>query len=1159
MIRKDARTALAVVLALLCLALLVAAIASPVGIGVAYAQGSGGDHDTDGDGLIEISNLEQLDAIRYDSDGDGRADGSDHEDAYAAAFPGTVCGGGCQGYELARSLDFDDADSYASGAVNSEWTTGDGWLPLFFSYFLLGSETSFEGILDGNGHTISNLYIDRAADGSSEPVGMVGLFGAIGSSGEVRKLGLVDANVAGLTIVGGVVGLHLGSISDSYVTGRVSGAVYLGGLAGWTDFSSTISDSHSTAEVVGWETEGESVGGLVGYHDGAIIFCYATGNVSGDTAVGGLTGSNYGGIIASYASGNSSGNVAVGGLAGHTNGFISGSYATGQVSGKYAVGGLAGQNNVTRIVANYATGSVSGDENVGGLVGLNNGRIIASYSTGHVSGNTSAGGLVGQNGVMHEVVTSYSTGQISARGNSGGLIGENYGQATNSLWDTQTSGSDEGVGDGESAGVVGKTTVDLQAPTGYTGIYAGWALDLDGDPSTGVDNFWDFGASNEYPTLKAYWDHTGDVVDWWESGKQPRAARAAAPTPTPVVSPLLKVRYDSDGDGLIEVSNLDQLYAIRYDLDGDGLPADGFEGEYAAVYPISDGEAVCGNDCLGYELSRSLDFNDADSYASGETSASWTEGVGWPPIGDGRDYDGSFNATFDGNGHTISNLYVNLAEGRAESAAGLFGYAGKTSIIRNIGIVSAEVSGDDSVGGLVGWNEGIVEGSYATGIVNGGAEVGGLVGSNRAHTAIRDSYATTDVTGEFNVGGLVGRNGGDVSGSYATGNVSGGQSGDLVGGLAGVNGGAIVGSYAMGDVSGSQHVGGLVGGNGGGNSGRGIGGVIRGSYAEGDVSGSYKVGGLVGSNSVGTIIVSYATGSVDGSGNEIGGLAGSNNFGRIVASYATGSVNGGENVGGLAGESHHSDIVASYATGSVNGSGNEVGGLVGAESGSIRESVSFWDTQTSGQQTSAAGEGKTTAELQTPTGYTGIYGGWAADLDDADGDDDPSTGGDDFWDFGSSGQYPALKFDFDGDGEATWQEFGSQDRDAPSAAMSANAPTPTPTATPEPVPLPTLTPAPIEATATPESVGTVGSEDVAATATPTAQTSPPAASSGGSCNVPNGDASIGAGAVSVLLLIAPLAIFGGLKYRRRRGLYWTVRKPAERPDLPLPPGRRPLC
>ena len=107
------------------------------------------------------------------------------------------------------------------------------------------------------------------------------------------------------------------------------------------------------------------------------------------------------------------------------------------------------------------------------------------------------------------------------------------------------------------------------------------------------------------------------------------------------------------------------------------------------------------------------------------------------------------------------------------------------------------------------------------------------------------------------------------------------------------------------------------------------------------------------------------------------------------------------------------------------------GGLIGAESGTIKVSVSFWDAQTTGQETSAGGRGKTTAELQAPTGYTGIYGDWNADLEDAEGDDNPATGADDFWDFGTSSEYPALKFDFDGDGTATWQEFGNQDRTVP--------------------------------------------------------------------------------------------------------------------------------
>ena len=44
----------------------------------------------------------------------------------------------------------------------------------------------------------------------------------------------------------------------------------------------------------------------------------------------------------------------------------------------------------------------------------------------------------------------------------------------------------------------------------------------------------------------------------------------------------------------------------------------------------------------------------------------------------------------------------------------------------------------------------------------------------------------------------------------------------------------------------------------------------------------------------------------------------------------------------------------------------------------------------------------------------------------ADGDDNSATGSDDFWDFGTSSQYPALKVDLDGNGTPTWQEFGGQ-------------------------------------------------------------------------------------------------------------------------------------
>ncbi len=102
--------------------------------GIASSQTGNGRYDTGGDGLIEIEYLEQLNAVRYDLDGDGRADSEFREDAYTAVFPTPTGAAVCEiifgGYELIRSLDFDSVESYASGIVNTAWTTGSGWLPI---------------------------------------------------------------------------------------------------------------------------------------------------------------------------------------------------------------------------------------------------------------------------------------------------------------------------------------------------------------------------------------------------------------------------------------------------------------------------------------------------------------------------------------------------------------------------------------------------------------------------------------------------------------------------------------------------------------------------------------------------------------------------------------------------------------------------------------------------------------------------------------------------------------------------------------------------------------------------------------------------------------------------------------------------------------------
>ena len=179
------------------------------------------------------------------------------------------------------------------------------------------------------------------------------------------------------------------------------------------------------------------------------------------------------------------------------------------------------------------------------------------------------------------------------------------------------------------------------------------------------------------------------------------------------------------------------------------------------------------------------------------------------------------------------------------------------------------------------------------------------------------------------------------------------------------------------------------------------------------VTGQNNTGILAGTNRS-TIVACYTTGSVSG-GNSIGGLVGVSIQGSISTSYSTAYVNGVSNVGGLIGGAGIS-ITNSYATGRVvrsSETATTIGGLIGNAYSSPPVTASYWDTSTSGQTASAGGSGvvgKTTRELQSVTTYTGIYANWNIDLDNADSDNDASTGKDNPWTFGNKMQYPMLQY-----------------------------------------------------------------------------------------------------------------------------------------------------
>ena len=324
------------------------------------------DYDTDDDGLIEVRTLAQLDAMRYDANGDG--DPLFGQSAYGAAFPEAgvrmgCAGGACSGYELVESLDFDTNGSGGPDAGDAYWNGGAGWEPIGSDTF-----TAFAATLQGNGHTISHLFINRSTD--------AGFFGRTNRGAVIMHLGLLDVDVTGED-VGGLVGTNQGRIIGSHVTGRLTGTDLAGGLA--ADNGGEI--VHSRAS--GFVTGGAWVGGLVGWNTGRVAGSYAASRVAG--AAGGLVGTNSGVVIASYA-------------AGPVRAVIDG-------------GGLVARNAGGRVVASYATSSFGGDvHRAGGLVGAESAgaaNVTASYWDTTTSGKQSSGGGTGRTTAELQAPTDY--------------------------------------------------------------------------------------------------------------------------------------------------------------------------------------------------------------------------------------------------------------------------------------------------------------------------------------------------------------------------------------------------------------------------------------------------------------------------------------------------------------------------------------------------------------------------------------------------------------------------------------------------------------------------------------------------------------------------------------------------------------------------------
>lgn len=343
-----------------------------------------------------------------------------------------------------------------------------------------------------------------------------------------------------------------------------------------------------------------------------------------------------------------------------------------------------------------------------------------------------------------------------------------------------------------------------------------------------------------------------------------------------------------------------------------------------------------------------------------------------------------------------SNATVNVTS-TGGYVGGLVGEGSFGSDIINSSAFGIVNSTGNAIGGLAGSAGGYVNNSYATGAVYGGSQsVGGLIGSAISSASVYDSYATGNVDGTTSVGGLIGNSdssSGTINNSYATGTVT--ATGDNVGGLVGRLDADVYDSYATGNVSGGGYVGGFVGLAFFGSS------VINNSYATGtvDASGNF-IGGFAGQVRSQTIYNSYSTGNVASSGSNVGGFVGSvvlsseifrsysssfvngtsfvggfvgtGNSGQINDSYATGNVVGNSSVGGFVGiVNNFFDIFSSYSVGTIiNGSGVNIGAFTGEFTpGTVNDS--YWNNQTAGIATSAANAtGRSTADMKTQGTFT---------------------------------------------------------------------------------------------------------------------------------------------------------------------------------------------
>ncbi len=275
-------------------------------------------------------------------------------------------------------------------------------------------EGYYKGIFDGNGHSISGLYVNRDESDDVDDrfkVG-IGLFGYY--SGVTRNLSVLDSYMRGEDCIGGIFGYNDGgTIQNCYSAATVCGDSYIGGICGRSEGDSIIENCYNTGYVYGTT---RSIGGICGDNYSTIESCYNIGIVNGEFNVGGIVGASSG--------------------LGNTI-WIKDCYNRGNVIGDTKdIGGIGGYIGYSLVENCYSQATVSGNTNVGGICGNSN---KVDFQNAYYDSNLYTGDAIGY---LKDATIKQTEGKSSQAFESGEIAYLLQADREEPVWGQTLSGND---------------------------------------------------------------------------------------------------------------------------------------------------------------------------------------------------------------------------------------------------------------------------------------------------------------------------------------------------------------------------------------------------------------------------------------------------------------------------------------------------------------------------------------------------------------------------------------------------------------------------------------------------------------------------------------------------------------------------------------------